>query len=231
MPFYSKAFKPLWFVILICLLSLDTQGQQLPMGYTQLFKNDFVEYNSLPLWNSNPFITWQLVQNGRGYVAKASHVPDSNDQQIGLSVLDNMVLGDFIVEFFIKLEEYSDTSDKNRSCYFLGALKSNNMYYAFELMTDSVAFYYKNKTRKTKLAQKALPGIKQGQWIKCRIHRDMLTRTFTFVINSNDKHKASFSHQDIVMGHIGFGVEGTSCKVKNMRVWGPTSLSDSTFTW
>jgi hypothetical protein len=76
------------------------------------------------------------------------------------------------------------------------------------------------------------PTVKiTSDWNKVRIERDILNRNITIIVNGESIHKNVFTDKNLVMGYVGFGSNKISSALRTIKLWAPTSITDSTFVW
>ncbi len=68
----------------------------------------------------------------------------------------------------------------------------------------------------------------QKSWNRVRVTRDILNRSVTFILNRDVNKQVSFSDPRLVMGFVGFGTLTTQSSIRNINIWAPTVITDST---
>jgi len=220
------------FILVLFLLGqvhFDLRSQDLPLGYISYFSDKCNSPGFLKSWNTDRQENWDIIKLKEGNVLRGkssdslvfSYVPETR------GILSNLIFGDFILEFEFKLssQQHSDSS----GFYFLGPIKSSQDYYALAFTHDSLRFYFIDDSVTKKIAVKPVE-LNEGGWNKVRIRRDILSRRLNITINNNPEEIA-FSDRKLVMGYIGFGTHDVSSYLKNINVWAPTSIVDTTFFW
>lgn len=142
-------------------------------------------------------------------------------------VIRYMNFGDFIIEFEFKTLKKSDS--KEGFC-FLGPIKTDMTYYAFRFSSDSVIFSFMKQGENNIIEGQPANKLTEG-WNKIRIERDILNRKVTIIINGDYSHKNEFRELNLVKGFIGFGSQTISSSLRNIKIWAPTTIPDSSFIW
>ncbi|MBA7556352.1 hypothetical protein ES705_49057 [subsurface metagenome] len=138
------------------------------------------------------------------------------------------MFGDFILDFEFKT--INDVHSDSSGFYFLGPVKSTQSYYAFAFSDDSLSFFFIDDGKISHIDKKAI-SINKSEWNKVRVVRIILSRQLRFTINNDLSEHVVFSDRNLVMGYIGFGTHQTISYLRNISVWAPTAIVDSTFSW
>jgi hypothetical protein len=202
--------------------------QNLPVGYINYYSQ---KTNRAQLINTiqtcSPDL-WNVNHDNAGFVLYPLS-PDSLSSgifELNMGVIRNMVFGEYIMEF-----EFNTTSVQNADSSgfcFLGPVKSPDTYYVFVFENNRVTFYYINKGIRQKIESKSLVPLKKT-WNSIRVIRDILNRSITFTLNGDPLQQVTFKHPGLVMGFIGFGTINAQNSIRNINVWAPTVITDSTF--
>ena len=204
-------------------------SQELPLGYISYFSDKCHNNNFFKTWDTDKPENWNIISLKNGPALRGisedslmiSYIPDTR------GILSNLIFGDFILEFEFKTsaKQKSDSS----GFYFLGPVKTSYDYYAVAFSEDSLLFYFIEDSITNKIAVK--PALlNKAEWNKVRIKRDILARELRITINKNSED-ITFSDRKLVMGYIGFGTHDATSYLKNINVWAPTSIIDTTFHW
>jgi len=118
-------------------------------------------------------------------------------------------------------------SDSSGFC-FIGPVKSADTYYAYVFGSDSLTFYFINKGIPEKIGTEILKPT-QKSWNRVRVTRDILNRSVTFVLSRDLNKQVVFTDPRLVMGFVGFGTLTTQSSIRNINIWAPTVITDSTF--
>jgi hypothetical protein len=204
-------------------------SQELPLGYISYFSDKCHNNNFFKSWNTDKPENWNIISQKNGPVLRGisedslliCYVPGTR------GILSNLIFGDFILEFEFKTaaKQKSDSS----GFFFLGPVKTSYDYYAIAFSADSLIFYFVEDSITNKIAVK--PALlNKGEWNKVRIKRNILNRELRIKINKNSED-ITFTDRKLVMGYIGFGTHDATSYLKNINVWAPTSIIDTTFHW
>ncbi len=204
--------------------------QELPLGYINYFShncNNETLFNFLlPEYEQD----WLIVkQDGQNVLQiKPSNDTLSKSYMVSRAVLNNIILGDYILEFDVKtaIPENSDTAG---SC-FLGPVKAKDIYYSLIFSKDTLRFSSIKNDSVQSCTSKSYTSLK-ASWNKVRIERNILSRSLHVTINNNQQNRLSFSDRDLVMGYIGFGTQHSTTYLRNIRLWAPTAITEHTFQW
>lgn len=204
-------------------------SQELPLGYISYFSDNCTNKSFLKVWDTDNPENWNIVNLKNGPVLRGiqedslifSYVPGTR------GILSELIFGDFILEFEFKtsIKQPSNSS----GFYFLGPVKTSQNYYAVTFAMDSLMFYLIEDSITTKIAAKPAQ-LNTGEWNKVKIKRDILTRKIHITIN-NMPQDIIFTDRKLVMGYIGFGTHDATSFLKNINVWAPTSIIDTSFHW
>jgi len=221
--------KIIIFLFFLCQHNSIILSQELPLGYISYFSDKCNSKNFFKSWDTDKPENWNIVNLKNGPVLRGipedsleiSYVPGTR------GILSNLIFGDFILEFEFKqsAKQKSDSS----GFYFLGPMKTSQDYYAVAFTADSLMFYFIEDSITNKIAVKPVL-LNEGEWNKVRITRDILARNLHITINKNSG-EVTFTDRKLVMGYIGFGTHDATSYLKNINVWAPTSIIDTTFHW
>ncbi len=217
-------------VLLFCQSGVLLFSQELPIGYISYFSNACAHKSFLNSWHSENADYWKIITHKNGNtlrVVPADSIENSWVPEIR-GILSNMIFGDFILEFEFKTSLNSGTDFSG--FYFLGPVKTSQNYYTVAFTSDTLVFFYINDSMTYRLTSMHVTFNKDS-WNKVRITRDILTRQLQIVLNNNSTEKIVFTDRNLVMGYIGFGTHCVVSDLKNIHVWAPTSITDTTFTW
>ena len=207
-----------------------TFSQELPIGYISYFShncNNETLFNFLLPENESE---WMIVkEEGQNYLRiKSTNDTASQPFPECRSALNNMILGDFILEFDVKTVPLPD-SDTAGFC-FLGPIKTGSIYYSMIFSKDTILFFTINHDTIQSCTKKST-SLLNTKWNRIRIQRDILTRTIHIIINDEIQSKVSFSDRILVMGYIGFGSHRSTSYIRNIRLWAPTAIEEKSFQW
>ncbi len=208
--------------------SIQLYSQDLPIGYISYFSqkaDNLLFISSITsctpeYWNisnDKKSITLYPVRNDSGSV-------DSLHMNMG--IVKDMIFGEYIMEF----DFYSpiNSNAENSGFCFAGPVKSANTYYTYLFGNDSVTFYFINHGIPERIgAQRLKPAPKS--WNHVRITRDILKRSVTITLNNNPEQQVTFTHPRLVMGYVGFGTLFNQSSIRNINIWAPTVITDTTF--
>lgn len=220
--------KPLLLTSIFFIVTIfNINSQNLPEGYILQFEEPCNREGFLKTFVTNNSHEWKIEKNliVLPIHEQTSDSIDTDQQSQSLGVINNLILGEFIMNFEF-LPKYKGSND----FYFIGPVKSPDNMYSFRFTGDSVQFTYLLNGESMATEKKAF-SIKNGAWNKISVKRDMLKRSLTFTNNVNPNVIAEFSHPGLVMGYIGFGSDSSLYEIKNIKIWGPTSIRDKEFCW
>lgn len=209
-------------------LIIPGYAQDLPIGYVKYFSDKantqlFLQkiYSCTPeYWNISKDKSCTILNPVK---------PDSLQPvpfPLMTGIIGNMIFGEFIMEFEF-YSAHNPEPDSSGFC-FIGPVKSAETYYAYVFERDTINFYFINKNTLKKAGSHAYRPI-SDKWNHVIVTRDILSRTISFVFNRDTKTRITFSDPRLVMGYVGFGVWETESKIKNINIWAPTVITDSTF--
>ncbi len=223
------SIKIIIFLLILCQPNSIILSQELPLGYISYYSDKCNNKSFFRSWDTDKPENWNIVSLKNGPALRStyedslviSYVPGTR------GILSNLIFGDFILEFEFKTP-YKQTSDSS-GFYFLGPVKTSQNYYAVAFTADSLMFYFIKDSITNKIASKPVL-LNEDAWNKVRIRRDILTRKLHITINNNSG-EVTFTDRKLVMGYIGFGTHDATSYLKNINVWAPTSIIDTTFHW
>jgi hypothetical protein len=203
--------------------------QNLPIGYIEMYSekcaNDKFFKTFYPEDTSNwKFIT---VNNTKTLLIKPNDISGNPASPKVRGIIRYYSFGDFILEFEFKTIQKPGTKD---GFCFLGPVKTDMTYYAFRFSSDSVTFSFINRGENKMVESQPANKLHEG-WNKVRVERDILNRKVSLIINGDYAHRNEFRELTLVKGFVGFGSESVKCFLRNIKIWAPTSISDSTFIW
>ncbi len=206
--------------VLLSLFSLlILNGQELPLGYISHFSSSFNEKKihkdiSLPKGASYELKDGHL-QLKENKAALWSHIPSS------AFIIDNNVFGDFIAEIKIRCQEPLG-EDSLRGIFVITGLKDSSNYYYVQINCSGAYFNRVYNGTKELVRFDSSLVIQQNQWLTLNIERNILKRNLSIECKGV---KSVFKDPYLVMGYLGFGIQGYSLKVNEIDVWAPTSIS------
>jgi hypothetical protein len=203
--------------------------QNLPLGYIEQYNQKCNSESFFKTFLPEIPQNWKIINDKGSKVLAISAIDSFNNNFLPgtRGIINNMILGDFIIEF----EFRNKLNVKNNEGFcFLGPVKSHESYYSFTFSSDSVFFVFVNRG-KNQLIDKQPSAKFTVEWIKIRIERNILMRNITILINGNKTKILTFNDKNLVMGYIGFGSTYTVNNLRNIKVWAPTTITDSTFVW
>jgi hypothetical protein len=222
--------SPMRVLLLALLVQPGVFSQELPLGYISYFSDNCSNESLFNFLIPEKESEWVIVKEEGQNFLRIKPANDSTSQSFPecRSVLNNMILGDYILEFDVKFVHNPD-SDTAGFC-FLGPMKDKGMYYSMIFSMDTVDFYSVYNDSIQSSIKKSIASMKTS-WNSIRIERDILSRTIHIIINKDLLHKVSFSNRSLVMGYIGFGTHNTTSYIKNIRLWAPTAIEQNSFQW
>lgn len=227
----SAVYRVFLLVSYILVIKSNLFSQELPLGYISYFahscNNETLFASLLPEFEQDYMIVKEEGQN----LLRIKSTDDtilSKSFPRSRSVIDNLILGDYILEFEVRIV-FMDDYDTAGFC-FLGPVKSRENYYSLIFSKDTLKFFAVSfdsiQAYKSKVSTSLNP-----LWNKIRIERDILTRTLHITINNDTQNIISFSDRTLVMGYIGFGSHQSVSYVRNIRLWAPTAIVENSFQW
>jgi hypothetical protein len=219
------------FFVLMALLfifQLNTYSQKLPVGYIEQYSEKCINNNFFKTFYPENISNWRFIEDSKSKTLIIA--TDSLDKQVFpdiRGIIRNMVFGDCIIEFEFRTNKKTSVSE---GFCFLGPVKSIRSYYVFLFSSDSILFSFINKGEIILVDRQPAAKTVSG-WNKVRIERDILNRSITIIMNGDYIHKNNFTDKNLVMGYVGFGTNKVSGFLRNIKIWAPTSISDTTFTW
>jgi hypothetical protein len=217
-------------VLLFSRLGVLLFSQELPIGYISYFSNACTHKSFFNSWHSEDADSWKIIPYKKGSALRVVPADSLKNPWVPETrgILSDMVFGDFILEF-----EFRTTSKLGSGFsgfYFLGPVKTSQNYYTIAFTSDTLVFFYIDDSVTYRLSGKPVTFNKDS-WNKVRITRDILTRQLQIVVNNNASEKIVFTDRNLVMGYIGFGTHRVISNLKNINLWAPTSITDTTFAW
>ncbi|MBN1598592.1 MAG: hypothetical protein JW894_09885 [Bacteroidales bacterium] len=223
---YKKLTRFLLFLVSLLFISVCSYSQELPVGYTILFENKCTDKSILDLITTDNSEQWAVNGNLK-ITPPACDSTDTLSQFILpgiMGIINNLILGDFIMEFQVRQD------DIKGNFYLIGPAKSKDNLYTYSFMGDSVTFCYISQSEVI-FQQSKYFSADFRNWNTFVIERDILKRTTSFKLKNEPERKVIFSHPGLVMGFIGFGADKAPFDVRNIKIWGPTSISEKEFCW
>ena len=231
---FSIKFPLRYRAIITFLIILPFQNclicQELPLGYISYFShncsNETLFNFLLPEYEQD----WSIVQKEGQIVLQVKPSDDTLSKSFPVSrgVINNMILGDYILEFDVKTSIPID-SDTAGFC-FLGPVKSSDLYYSLVFSKDTLRFFSMKNDSIQYCSNTSYTSLK-ASWNKIHIERDILSRSLHITINNDTQNSISFSDRNLVMGFIGFGSHHSIAYLRNIRLWAPTAIKEHTFQW
>ena len=219
---------PVCFVFSQFLFSSINYGQDLPLGYISHYSQKANSTQFLSTLNICTPQYWNIA-NDKSSTVLYPAVRDSIENRnflLNMGVIKDMIFGEFILE----LDFRSSSPDSGVAGFcFLGPVKNPDTYYLFVLGHDSVTFFYVNKGIPEIIESKYLI-VRNNSWNHVRVTRDILKRSVTFVLNKDPRTQVVFTDPRLVMGYTGFGTYITQSSIRNIDIWAPTAITDTTFT-
>jgi len=215
--------------IIYCFLFIGhLHAQNLPIGYINYYAQKATTEKLLGTINTCTPQFWNINNTNSGTIL----YPAGNDSifsgvfSLNMGVIRDMVFGEYIMEF--DFYTFSHLNQDSSGFCFLSPVKSPETYYAFIFGNGEVTFYFIDKGYPVKIDSKSLIPLKSS-WNTLRITRDILNRSISFVVNGDTGQKIIFSHPRLVMGFVGFGTWNAQSVIRNINIWAPTAIADSTF--
>jgi len=195
----------------------------LPVGFIEQYSNTCNDNNFFKTLARNDSSLWKINKDtGLKLIAK-----NDSDIHESIGVLDNMIFGEYIMEFDFRIDNNIENS---YAFSLLSNMKSTESYYIYTISSDSIQFYLMYKGIKSLIDIKAIKKLKPG-WNKALIEWDILTRNTTIILNNNKTNPLIFNDNKLVMGYLGFANGNISSSVKNIKIWAPTCITDKSFNW
>ena len=227
MGMHSKSFIVLLFLVFGF---INVSGQNLPLGYISYFSHDCDNATLFNFLRPEHEAEWMIIQDAHKNILRIKPSEDSINSTIPGSrgILDNMILGDYILEFEMK-SVATGSADTAGFC-FIGPARSREIYYSFLFSKDTVYFF--SVQNDSILCRNSLAlKISDNLWNKIRVERNILTRTLHITLNGESANSISFSDRALVMGYIGFGSHRTTSFLRNIRLYAPTVIQENPFYW
>jgi hypothetical protein len=224
----TSSCKLLIFIALSLLMQRTLYSQKLPIGYIEQYSEKCTSESFFKTFLPEDNSYWKFVSGEETKILTIT----TNDSlakfkfPVTRGIIQNLMFGDYIIEFEFKASQKA--TGKGGFC-FLGPLKSETTYYAFLFTSDTVSFSFVNNRRPI-LIEKKHAYIKSGNWNKVRIERYILNRSTTIVMNGDYDNKLFFTDLNLVMGYLGFGSQGTTCSLRNIKIWAPANI-EQLFFW
>jgi hypothetical protein len=225
--FYAGIRKFLVTLFMLILIKSVGHTQELPIGYISYFSHKGNHKSFFNSWYTDKPGQWKIIPLKSGTALSGmpedtltfSSFPETR------GILSNQIFGDYILEFEFKTT-FTDTS----AFHFLGPVKTSTDYYTVAFKQDTLLFFYIDDGFVYRIDAESV-SLKQNDWNKVKIIRDILTRQLRITVNKDLSKQIIFSDRNLVMGYIGFGTHQATSYLKNIEVWAPTSIIDSTFVW
>lgn len=217
-------------MLFILVIQFSPFCQELPIGYINYFAHNCHDETLFNFLLPEHIEAWMIVKEEGNSVLRIKSAEDSlvNSFPKSRCVLNNLILGDYILEFDIKTNLLPG-SDTTGFC-FLGPIKSKEIYYSLLFSKDTIRFISVHNDSILTQINTSIPSMKSS-WNKIRIERDILHRTIHITLNNDKQHIVSFSDRNLVMGYIGFGSHLTTSYLRNIRLWAPTAIEENDFQW
>ena len=204
-------------------------AQDLPIGYVSYFSDKANTQLFIQKISSCTPEHWNISKDKSCTILYPAKIDSLQLCPVPLmtGIINNMIFGEYIMEF----DFYAGSNPKPDSSgfCFIGPVKSADTYYAYVFERDSISFYYINKNIPEKIGSYASPLV-SNKWNHVKVTRDILKRSVSFVFNHDAKTRITFSDPRLVMGFVGFGTWETESKIKNINIWAPTVITDSTYS-
>lgn len=217
-------------ILVILVIQSSSFCQDLPIGYINYFSHNCHNETLFNFLLPEHKEAWMIIKEEGLNVLRIKSSEDSlvNSFPKSRGVLNNLILGDYILEFEIKTD-LMPNKDTAGFC-FLGPVKSKEIYYSLLFSKDTLSFISLRSDSIYTSIKKSIPPLKSS-WNKIRIERDILSRTIYIMLNNDKQNIVSFSDRNLVMGFIGFGSHSTTSYLRNIRLWAPTAIEDNEFQW
>jgi len=213
---------------LVCGAATATSGP-LPAGYQLAYEQTFEKGEPLKQFAFTDASAWKLSGDG---TARALELHRQSAYQptvrspVNIALLADRQFGDFILE--VDLVQTGKEYGHRDMCVFFGLQNPTQFYYVhLATRADPNAhnvFIVDNAPRKN-FAAKTTEGVNWGLDVWHRIRIERRVREGTIRVFFDDLEKPVMEARDTTFGagHIGFGSFDDTGKVKNIRIWTPTS--------
>jgi hypothetical protein len=203
-------------------------GQAPPVGYVLQYEQSFHLPGSVNDFRSASNLLPKLGRENDNLYLRISSICDTAKiawQPCNLTILNNQVYGDFILEADF-IPAISSTHIKDIG--FLLSLKNDSVYYCVRLSNDpqsNGAFIKKNAPiRKLNGPNPCPMDWKNKQWHKVRIERNIVKRTLAVFLDNQTQPVVHLKDFELIMGSIGFASFTGTIGIDNIKIWAPTVI-------
>jgi len=202
-------------------------SQDLPVGYINYYNQSARNDQFISSMTVCRPEYWKM-SNDKSATIISSPVEDSSGNEnfsVNMGIIKDMIFGEMIMEFEFMPGTNVPSEDISGFCFICPA-KTADTYYTSVFGNDSVSFYYIKKNIPERIAVNAL-SVKPRAWNHVRITRDILHRSVTIVLNKDFSRRIVFTDPRLVMGFVGFATINTECSLRNIKVWAPTTITET----
>jgi hypothetical protein len=230
--------------LLTCLIAAassvhaDERPPGIPENYKLVYKQDFESPESLQDFVLTDPKAWKLTRTNDQVsleLARQSNyqmpvVPTSTGKvtvrsPVNIALLDNKVLGDFIVD--VEMLQTGREYGHRDMCIFFGFTHPTKFYYvhiATAADPNAHNVFLVNEKPRTNIARETTKGVNWGLnvWHKVRLERNAASGEIKVYWNDFSKPIMVAEDKTFPSGYIGFGSFDDTGMIDNIRVWAPS---------
>lgn len=220
------------------LLAAETPAG-IPAEYKLLHEQDCTKPEAIRDFVFSDAKAWKLsTTNGETSLeclGKSKYTPKDRSP-FNIALIADKVFGDFVLE--CELQSTVKPYPHQDMCLFFGFAATNKFYYTHiavrpdPVKADSHAhdIFIVNDTPRKCFAKEVSNGVTWGAnvWHKIRVERKLADGSIRVYFDDLTKPIMTGEDKTFSAGQIGFGTFDDAGKVRNIRVWGPSSEAKAT---
>ena len=222
--------KKLLTIIIAGISFLNLLSQNIPEGYILHYQQDFSKPKSVDEFRfSVPESLKTGSEKNKHFIElNNKNLLDSAFQPAAVSILDNFIFGDFILEANIK-----PVGETNAPyIWVLLGIKDSLNYYCLNispLPNDSVNTVYallrgKERTISYRIDRDFSWNL--NKWHKIRIERDIVNPSVKIYVNDMSVPYMEITDRTFIMGYVGFGVTSGAVRITDLKIWSQTTIPE-----
>jgi hypothetical protein len=204
-------------------------AQIIPEGYLLQYQQNFSAAKALSDFRMENQAGWGIFKAGNNFLLQCKGADSAKPFPSNMAILNDRVLGDFIMEADIMPDE--DSTGSREACVFLG-FRNSSQYYLVQLADHSDSASHGIFLMKNSLLKKLSDSAKaitwaQNKWSKIRLERNITRRTIKVFVDDMTTPFMQVTDYELVMGSVGIGSFTGPVSFDNIRIWAPTYITDA----
>lgn len=200
-----------------------------PAGYQLAFEQTFEKGEPLKQFVFTEAAAWKLSGEGKDRALelhKQSAYQPEVRSPVNIALIADRQFGDFILE--ADLVQTGKEYGHRDMCLFFGLQNPKQFYYvhmATKADPNAHNVFIVNNAPRKNFAEKTTEGVNWGLevWHRVRLERNVKAGTIRVYFDDMEKPIMEATDTTFGAGNIGFGSFDDTGKVKNIRIWTPSS--------